>query len=85
MIKSKRFATHTKYALPCYRLPRTYNRWLGVRLEAMGASMNLAAALFIVFSKASGGLSVTGGVAGLALTYTQQVKLLVATRSSIAT
>ena len=42
-------------------------------MEAMGTSMNLAAALFVVFSKASGGLSIQGGVAGLVLTYTQQV------------
>lgn len=41
----------------------------------MGAGMNLAAALFIVFSKNSGGLTVKGGVAGLVLTYTQQVTL----------
>lgn len=55
--------------------PPTYNRWLGVRLEAMGATMNLAAALFIVFSKNSAGLSVKAGAAGLVLTYTQQVSL----------
>lgn len=48
-------------------------RWLGIRLEAMGAAMNLAAALFIVLSKSTGGLSIKGGVAGLVLTYTQQV------------
>eukprot|EP00904_Undaria_pinnatifida_P007302 jgi/Undpi1/3701/HiC_scaffold_16.g07071.m1 len=56
---------------------RAYNqqvgRWLGIRLEAMGAAMNLAAALFIVLSKSTGGLSIKGGVAGLVLTYTQQI------------
>ncbi|CAN0331397.1 unnamed protein product, partial [Hapterophycus canaliculatus] len=49
------------------------NRWLGIRLEAMGTTMTLAAALLIVFSKGSGGLTIKGGVAGLILTYTQQV------------
>eukprot|EP00903_Cladosiphon_okamuranus_P012646 g11831.t1 len=49
------------------------NRWLGIRLEMMGTTMTLAAALFIVFSKGSGGLTIKGGVAGLVLTYTQQV------------
>lgn len=41
----------------------------------MGTIMNLAAALFVVFSKFSGGISLREGVAGLVLTYTQQVTL----------
>lgn len=70
-----RQVNHTHELLLPYVPPPMYNRWLGVRLEAMGATMNLAAALFIVFSKTSGGLSVKGGVAGLVLTYTQQVSV----------
>lgn len=49
------------------------NRWLGVRLEAMGTIMNLAAALLIVLSKYTDALSIKAGIAGLVLTYTQQV------------
>eukprot|EP00752_Nemacystus_decipiens_P009274 g8285.t1 len=49
------------------------NRWLGIRLEAMGTTMTLAAGLLIVFSKGGAGLTIKGGVAGLVLTYTQQV------------
>lgn len=40
----------------------------------MGTTMILAAALLIVFSKGSGGITTKGGVAGLVLTYTQQVR-----------
>lgn len=39
----------------------------------MGTTMTLAAALLIVFSKGASGLTIKGGVAGLILTYTQQV------------
>ncbi|CAM9671284.1 unnamed protein product [Ectocarpus sp. 13 AM-2016] len=56
-----------------FYLMHVSNRWLGIRLEAMGTTMILAAALLIVFSKGSGGLTIKGGVAGLVLTYTQQV------------
>ncbi|CAM9778343.1 unnamed protein product, partial [Ectocarpus fasciculatus] len=56
-----------------FYLMHVSNRWLGIRLEAMGTTMILAAALLIVFSKGSGGITIKGGVAGLVLTYTQQV------------
>lgn len=39
----------------------------------MGTTMNLAAAILIVLSIIMDGFSVKGGVAGLVLTYTQQV------------
>lgn len=40
----------------------------------MGNVMNLAAALLIVFGKDSNLITIQAGVAGLVLTYTQQVR-----------
>lgn len=39
----------------------------------MGTAMTLAAGLLIVFSKGGAGITIKGGIAGLVLTYTQQV------------
>lgn len=55
------------------RLKPSEIRWLGIRLEAMGQAMNLAAALLIVFSRDWEGVTIKAGIAGLVLTYTQQV------------
>lgn len=45
-----------------------------MRLEAMGAFLNLGAALIIVLTSHQGWNAVGTGVAGLVLTYTQQVQ-----------
>ncbi|CAN0037020.1 unnamed protein product, partial [Choristocarpus tenellus] len=49
------------------------NRWLQLRLEMLGNSLNLTAALLIILSKEASFFSINAGVAGLILTYTQQV------------
>lgn len=48
-------------------------RWLGVRLESMGNTMNLAAAIIIIWTDYTDWFAVGAGIAGLVLTYTQQV------------
>lgn len=45
-------------------------RWLGFRLEMLGALIILSAAIFAVLARGS----ITGGIVGLSITYALQVR-----------
>jgi ABC-type multidrug transport system fused ATPase/permease subunit len=58
--------------LRCYYANISSNRWLALRLEAIGAGFVVAAALLAV-SGSGGNGSVSGGAGGLALTYSLSI------------
>ncbi|CAM9531857.1 unnamed protein product [Chrysoparadoxa australica] len=49
------------------------NRWLQFRLELLGNGLIFAAAFLVVLGKSVEAINITAGVAGLVLTYTQQI------------